>query len=80
MSVYNLFIYFFGLLSLILGIMVITRKNAVHSAIYLIFCILSIAGLYFMLQADFLGAVQIIIYAGGIMVIYVFIILLIKSS
>jgi NADH-quinone oxidoreductase subunit J len=58
--------------------MVITRKNAIHSAVYLIFCILSIAGLFFLLQAEFMGVIQIIVYAGGIMVIYVFIILLIK--
>ena len=78
MSFYSIFIYFFGILSVVLGIMVITRKNAIHSAVYLIFCILSIAGLFFLLQAEFMGVIQIIVYAGGIMVIYVFTILLIK--
>ncbi len=78
MNLYNIFIYFFGLLSFFLGIMVITRKNAIHSAVYLIFCILSIAGLFFLLHAEFMGTIQIIVYAGGIMVIYVFIILLIR--
>jgi NADH-quinone oxidoreductase subunit J len=78
MTLYNIFIYFFGVLSLFLGIMVITRRNAIHSAVYLVFCILSIAGLYFLLHAEFLGTIQIIVYAGGIMVIYVFTILLIK--
>ncbi|MCP2520663.1 NADH-quinone oxidoreductase subunit J [Candidatus Aminicenantes bacterium AC-708-M15] len=78
MSLYSGFIYFFGILSIFLGIMVITRKNAIHSAVYLIFCILSIAGLFFLLQAEFIAGIQIIVYAGGIMVIYVFTILLIK--
>ena len=78
MSLYSIFIYFFGILSIFLGIMVITRKNAIHSAVYLIFCILSIAGLFFLLQAEFMAGIQIIVYAGGIMVIYVFTILLIK--
>ncbi len=49
-----------------------------RSAVFLIFTILSIAGIYFILYAEFLGAIQILVYAGGIMVIYLFIIFLVK--
>ncbi len=78
MDLYSIFLYFFSFLSILFAILVISVKNAVHSAIFLIFTILSIAGIFFMLNAEFMGAVQILIYAGGIMVIYLFIIFLIK--
>ncbi len=78
MDLYSIFLYFFSFLSVVFAIFVISVKNAVHSAIFLIFTILSIAGIFFMLNAEFMGAVQILIYAGGIMIIYLFIIFLIK--
>lgn len=78
MDLYLFFLYLFSFMSIAFAICVISVKNAVHSAIFLIFAILSIAGILFMLNAEFLGAVQILVYAGGIMVIYLFIIFLIK--
>jgi NADH-quinone oxidoreductase subunit J len=60
------------------GILVITRKNAVHSALALITALLAQAGLYLMLYAPFVAGVQIILYAGGIMVLFLFVIMLIN--
>jgi NADH-quinone oxidoreductase subunit J len=57
---------------------VITRKNAVHSALALITALLAQAGLYLMLYAPFVAGVQIILYAGGIMVLFLFVIMLIS--
>ena len=73
--------FFFYLLSatmIIGGILVITRKNAVHSAMALITALLAQAGLYLMLYAPFVAGVQIILYAGGIMVLFLFVIMLIN--
>lgn len=73
--------FFFYLLSGIMilgGILVITRKNAVHSALALILTLLAQAGLYLMLYAPFVAAVQIILYAGGIMVLFLFVIMLVN--
>jgi NADH-quinone oxidoreductase subunit J len=73
--------FFFYLLSatvLIGGVLVITRKNAVHSALALITALLAQAGLYLMLYAPFVAGVQIILYAGGIMVLFLFVIMLIS--
>jgi NADH-quinone oxidoreductase subunit J len=73
--------FFFYLLSGIMilgGIAVITRKNAVHSALALITALLAQAGLYLMLYAPFVAGVQIILYAGGIMVLFLFVIMLIS--
>ena len=73
--------FFFYLLSGIMiigGILVITRKNAVHSALALITALLAQAGIYLMLYAPFVAGVQIILYAGGIMVLFLFVIMLIN--
>ena len=71
------FFYFLSAMALISGVLVITRKNPVHSAIALIFTLLSVAGLYLMLYAPFVAGVQIILYAGGIMVLFLFVIMLV---
>jgi NADH-quinone oxidoreductase subunit J len=73
--------FFFYLLSgtmLIGGILVITRKNAVHSALALIVTLLAQAAIYLMLYAPFVAGVQIILYAGGIMVLFLFVIMLVN--
>jgi NADH-quinone oxidoreductase subunit J len=72
--------FFYGLAAIMIvgGILVITRKNAVHSALALITTLLAQAGLYLMLYAPFVAGVQIILYAGGIMVLFLFVIMLIS--
>ena len=72
------FFYLLAATMLIGGILVITRKNAVHSAMALITTLLAQAGLYLMLYAPFVAGVQIILYAGGIMVLFLFVIMLIN--
>ena len=75
--------FFFYLLSgiaVLSAIAVITRKNPVHSALALIFTLLSLAGLYLMLYAPFVAGVQIILYAGGIMVLFLFVIMLVSIA
>jgi NADH-quinone oxidoreductase subunit J len=72
------FFYFLSALAIISALMVITRKNAVHSALSLIVTLLSLAGLYLMLYAPFVAGVQVILYAGGIMVLFLFVIMLVS--
>ena len=60
------------------AIAVITRKNAVHAALSLIGTLVSLAGLYLMLYAPFVAGVQIVLYAGGIMVLFLFVIMLVN--
>ena len=60
------FFYLLAWLAVLIGLAVITRRNAVHSALALIVTLLSVAGLYLMLYAPFVAGVQIIVYAGGI--------------
>src|SRR5579872_6454882 len=61
--------YIFAAMTLGGAILTITRRNAVHSAISLIASLLGVAGLYLMQQAEFLFAVQIVLYVGVIMLV-----------
>jgi NADH-quinone oxidoreductase subunit J len=70
--------YAFAVLVLGGGILTITRPSAIHSAIALIVSLLGVAGLYLLQQAEFLFAVQIILYVGGIMVLFLFVIMLVN--
>jgi NADH-quinone oxidoreductase subunit J len=63
-----------GALSLIL------RKHAIHSALSLIVVMVSLAGLYLLMGAEFVAAVQIIVYGGAIMVLFVFVIMLLNAG
>ena len=72
------FFYMLAALAIISAILVITRRNAVHSALSLIVTLLSLAGLYLMLYAPFVAGVQIVLYAGGIMVLFLFVIMLVN--
>src|SRR5712671_1553910 len=72
------FFYLLGGLMLIGGVLVITRKNPVHSALALILTLLAQASIYLMLYAPFVAGVQIILYAGGIMVLFLFVIMLVS--
>src|SRR5579871_5380085 len=75
----NAFLFYaFALLALGGGILTITRRNAVHSAVSLIVSLLGVAGLYLLQQAEFLFAVQIVLYVGGIMVLFLFVIMLVN--
>jgi len=70
--------YIFAAITLASAILVITQKNVVHSAVFLASTLLSVAGLFLTLHAEFLAGVQVIVYVGGILVLFVFVIMLIS--
>jgi NADH-quinone oxidoreductase subunit J len=70
--------YIFAVLVLGGAVLTITRRNAVHSAIALIVSLSGVAGLYLLQKAEFLFAVQIVLYVGGIMVLFLFVIMLVN--
>lgn len=73
---------FFGLsgLAIFAAIMVLVSKKPVHSLLYLILCFFAIAGHYLMLNAQFLAVVHIIVYAGAIMVLFLFTLMLLNLN
>src|SRR2546426_6137203 len=69
--------YTFGAIAVISAILVITRNNVVHSAAFLGATLFAVAGIFLTLHAEFLAGVQVIVYVGGILVLFVFVIMLI---
>src|SRR5437588_5829327 len=69
--------YTFGAIAVFSAILVITRRNVIHSAAFLGATLFAVAGIFLALQAEFLAGVQVIVYVGGILVLFVFVIMLI---
>jgi NADH-quinone oxidoreductase subunit J len=69
--------YTFAAIAVVSAILVITRPNVVHSAAFLGATLFAVAGIFLTLHAEFLAGVQVIVYVGGILVLFVFVIMLI---
>lgn len=72
MSIYDVIFYLFAILTLGSGYLVVTTKNIVHAAFYLLFTLFGVAGIYVLLGADFLAIVQLMVYVGGILILLLF--------
>src|SRR5436305_12318166 len=70
--------YIFAAIAVVSAILVITRHNVVHSAAFLGSTLFAVAGIFLTLHAEFLAGVQVIVYVGGILVLFVFVIMLIS--
>ena len=73
-------IAFYTLAAFILGfaVLVISTKDTVHSVLFLVLDFLFVAALYVLLDAPFLAAIQVLVYAGGIVVLYLFVVMLVN--
>ncbi len=72
--------YFLSFVAIFSGLLVVFSKNPVHSVLYLIVTFFSIAGHYLLLNAQFLAAVHIIVYAGAIMVLFLYVIMMLNLN
>ena len=72
MSIYDIIFYLFAAVTLVSAFFVVTSRNIVHSAFYLLFTFFGVAGIYVMLGADFVAIVQLIVYVGGILILLIF--------
>jgi NADH-quinone oxidoreductase subunit J len=70
--------YFISACILGFAVLVISTQNTVHSVLFLVLDFLFVAALYVMLGAQFLAAIQILVYAGGIVVLYLFVVMLVN--
>ncbi len=77
MDVQFVMFWVFAVVGLFSALMVVTRRNPVHSVLYLLVTFFSVAAIYVVLQAEFIAVVQILVYAGGILVLFLFVILLV---
>src|SRR4030095_16984891 len=78
MSVELILFYVFAAMAVLSAIFVITARNVVHSAVALAVTLLSVAGIFLTLRSEFLAGDQVIVYVGGILVLFVFVIMLIS--
>ncbi|MHB8482384.1 MAG: NADH-quinone oxidoreductase subunit J [Nitrospiria bacterium] len=74
------FFSYFAAVIIISGIMVISLSNPVYSVLNLLVMFFHVAGIYILLNAEFIAAVQIIVYAGAILVLYLFVVMLLNLS
>jgi NADH-quinone oxidoreductase subunit J len=72
--------YFLSFVAILSALLMVTSKNPVHSVLYLVVTFFSIAGHYFLLNAQFLGVVHIIVYAGAIMVLFLYVIMMLNLN
>jgi NADH-quinone oxidoreductase subunit J len=70
--------YIMALVAVVSALMVVTRPNAVHSAMWLVLTFFAVAGLFILQGAEYVAAVQVLVYAGGIMVLFLFVIMLVN--
>jgi NADH-quinone oxidoreductase subunit J len=69
--------YAFSLIALVAAFLVVTGRNPVYGALWLIGTFLGVAGVFIVLQAEFLGIIQVILYAGAILVLYLFVVMMV---
>lgn len=72
MDIYEIIFYLFAFVTVISAFFVVTTRNIVHSAFFLLFTLFGIAGLYVLLGADFVSIVQLVVYIGGILILILF--------
>ena len=70
--------YLFGIIAIVSALLFVTRKSPVAAALWLVNTMFSLAALYVMLDAQFIGAIQVLVYAGAIMVVFLFVIMLLN--
>jgi NADH-quinone oxidoreductase subunit J len=72
----NVLFYFFAGIALVAAVFVVAMRRVFYSALSLIVCLTAISAIYMLLEAPFIAAVQVIVYAGAIMVLFLFVIML----
>lgn len=75
---YSFVFYLFGLIALAASLLFVTRRSPVAAAMWLVLTMFALAGLYVMLDAEFVGVMQVLVYAGAIMVVFLFVVMLLN--
>jgi len=74
------FFYLFASLVIVSALGVVVSKNTIYSVMFLIFCLFNSAGLFFLLDAEFLGIILILIYVGAVMVLFMFVVMMLEVN
>ncbi len=74
----KLFFGYFAVVITVLSVLVVTRRNPVHSVMWMLVLFFNLASMYLFLDAEFIAAIQVIVYAGAILVLFLFVVLLLN--
>src|SRR5712691_8352350 len=74
----SVFFWIFSIAAIFAGLLTVMARNTIHSALFLISSLVSVAALFFLLHAEFIAGVQILVYVGGVMVLFLFVIMLVN--
>jgi NADH-quinone oxidoreductase subunit J len=74
------FFYLFAGLAVIAGMGVVMARNTMHSVMFLIFCFFNAAGLFFLLDSEFIGIILILVYVGAVMVLFMFVVMMLEVN
>src|SRR3954468_21514848 len=74
----SVFFWVFSIAAIFAGLLTVMARNTVHSALFLISSLVSVAALFILLGAEFIAGVQILVYVGGVMVLFLFVIMLVN--
>ena len=75
---YQFQFYLFALLAIASALLFVTRRGPVPAALWLVNVMFALSGLYVMLDAPFIGVIQVLVYAGAIMVVFIFVVMLLN--
>jgi len=74
----SVFFWIFSIAAIFAGLLTVMARNTIHSALFLISSLVSVAALFILLRAEFIAGVQILVYVGGVMVLFLFVIMLVN--
>ncbi|HKP46797.1 MAG TPA: NADH-quinone oxidoreductase subunit J [Pyrinomonadaceae bacterium] len=74
----SVFFWVFSIAAIFAGLLTVMARNTIHSALFLISSLISVAALFILLGAEFIAGVQILVYVGGVMVLFLFVIMLVN--
>lgn len=80
MGLYDITFYYFAVVVVVTALLAVSRPNPVHAVLFLVPCFFHVAGIFVLLQAEFLAVVQILVPAGALMVLYLFVVFLFNLS
>ena len=72
--------YFFAIVLVFAGLMVITARNPVHAALFLVLAFINCAGLWLLLEAEFLAIALVLVYVGAVMVLFLFVVMMLDIN
>lgn len=80
MGLYDILFFYFAAVAVLTALLAISRPNPVHAVLFLVPCFFHVAGLFVLLKAEFLAVIQILVPAGALMVLYLFVVFLFNLS